>query len=269
MELFNFTITFFGMVTFIVLAGICCWWVNATIVDRTDDEVGNVIASFVVLCIALVFFSWMYDKQPIVYIFSKEFVKDVILYGVIGIVYAAFEYTISIFKTRNEATEAWKKFILTKVKITLKEQSVMVNSMFTGIYVNPEKYEDLQKQVTLTDTDVKTFLLSKTEVNSDNKLYNELVEFLFNLFTEHHIKLRGYKSVIKFVLDRNNGVPEAVINRNSTYGWICAWVSFWPAYFISFMFADFFMKIFKIIDKIASVLGGRLVKIIFKNSFKL
>lgn len=70
---------------------------------------------------------------------------------------------------------------------------------------------------------------------------------------------------------KQNGLLEIVpvVNRSVLANHVGAWTVFWPGYAVSLFVGDFLVEVFRIFADMLSNLTGRIVRVMFSNTFKV
>lgn len=239
MELFGIV---FGLVEIVAAVLFLICMSIATFVDRADalDESGPKWIVLIVGLAALMYFTkdlWTFSTL-VSFLFSKEFWTPFAKYLGLGVVYAAIEFVFAIRTSKQQLKGAWEKHLREKLDYPERRGMKPFNGT-TRVLYHQESLED--------DSSIKYW----AERTRD--------EFVCSL----NSKLFA----VRIVIDSKQIVPT--VNKDYLYDNLFVWIIFWPFYAASLVLGQFLTDLLAAVSKIFVRVGDHLVKITFKDMFKL
>lgn len=180
-------------------------------------------------------FSGMYDT-----ICSWTFWKPMFMYLVVGVLYSVIEFILDVRKASRRYKDAWERALLQNINHNAKKPTEKISL--------------------------------KEAINSRPNLpANEpLIADIFSAINSFVAQNRYGNAIVKLEYDKETmESPQPKIDKTKLAEFIGAWTFFWPIYMISLIIGDLFTEIFDQLSEFFVSLGGRFVKMTFKDVFKV
>jgi hypothetical protein len=233
--------------------------VFATVLDRNDTPsakwwvlVGGIAA----------FAAWVWSdlsvESAMQLVSSWSFWIPVLAYFGIGLAYSCVEFGVALRKAERSFAESWQKM--------LKEVTSHYELDANGerkVKQNFQQGGPHDDRFVVTRCSVKD-LFERAKVTADAGAI-QMAQHVISRFLMDQNK---FYNIIEL---KQNGLLEIVpvVNRGVLANYVGAWTVFWPGYAVSLFVGDFLVEVFRIFADMLSNLTGRIVRVMFSNTFKV
>lgn len=180
-------------------------------------------------------FSGMYDT-----ISSWTFWKPMFMYLAVGVVYSILEFILDVRKASRRYKDAWESALLQNINHRARNSTEKI-SLKEAINRRPDLPEN-EPLIADIFSAINGFV-------SHNNYSNAIIKLEYNKETMES--------------------PQPKIDKTKLAEFIGAWTFFWPIYLISLIIGDLFTEIFNQLSGFFVNVGGRFVKMVFKDVFKV
>lgn len=173
-------------------------------------------------------------------IWSWVFWKSLLVYLIAGVVYSVIEFVLDVRKTSRRYKDAWEHALLQNI--------------------NHHARNSTEK------TSLKEAINRRPDLPENEPLIADIFSAI-NMFVSRN---NYSNAIIKLEYDKETmESPQPKIDKTKLAEFIGAWTFFWPVYMIFLVFGDLFTEIFNQLSNFFVSLGGRFVKLVFKDVFKV
>lgn len=217
----------------------------ATFVDRADchDEPGPKWAVMFIGLAALMYFTkhlWTFDSL-MEFLLSKEFWIPFAKYLGLGVAYAIVEFVFAIRTSKRQLKDAWSRHLAEELNYQPRRDLKGFNGTVLSLY--------------------KTESLDFTEDNAH-------IEYWAKRRREDFVSSTNSKLLaVRVIVDSKQVIPT--INKSYVYNNLFVWIIFWPFYAVSLILGRFLTDVLTGLSKVFVRIGDQIVKIAFKDMFRL
>lgn len=175
----------------------------------------------------------------------------VAIYAGAGVAYSFVEFLLEVRRTAVRLSESWQSFLT-------RPTSSSISSSIS------KTLGELKDNKALLVRDV---LALAQDAEPGSEAWLAARDIVGNFATNERI--RGSSSFILVRVVEEGIMVEPKIDRGELSQHVGAWVTLWPAYLLSTLLDDLLRELFNALAALINRVGGRLVKAIFADVFKV
>lgn len=200
------------------------------------------------------------------------------IYLAVGLGYSVIEFVLSVRKMARIHGDAWSKFINSKTTEYFRAdgsaaRAEWVTQRSNGTFFVRNRNalgDDSEETVTKVDTHYRDIMAAAQAPGASGADKEAATRLVQSYYTDPGYNISSLRrDFVEVVLNKGTYQVEPAINRTRLANFIGAWTFMWPAYAFSLILGDFLVELFRIIGDMFAKFGGRFVKMMFADTFKV